>query len=150
MDQHLAQVHVAALADAEQPGLATGRVLPRHDAQPCREVASFAERSAVADRGNDGCGNHRPNTWDLPNARTAGVGSRDAIQLLAELNDLSLDALPFVLKRVDQVAHHGCQVGFRVLQHVCHRGPELGRPLREYQAAFQQKRTDLVDHHRAA
>ena len=45
MNQHLAQVHVAALADAEQPGLATGGVLPRYDAQPRREVPSLAEGS---------------------------------------------------------------------------------------------------------
>jgi hypothetical protein len=34
VDEHAAQIYAAALADAEQPGLAAGRVLSRNQSQP--------------------------------------------------------------------------------------------------------------------
>src|ERR1700735_868311 len=53
VDEHLAQVDVTSLADAQQLGLATGRVLPWHETEPCGEVSSLTERRAVADGGDD-------------------------------------------------------------------------------------------------
>jgi len=51
--QYLAQVDVAALADAQKLGLAAGRVLPWNESEPRREVSPLAERCAVADSRND-------------------------------------------------------------------------------------------------
>ena len=52
MNQDLAQVAVAPLADAEQLRLASGGILPWHNAQPGGELPALAERCAVADRRN--------------------------------------------------------------------------------------------------
>ena len=54
MDQHLTQIDVAPLADAEQLRLASGGVLAWHDTKPCCEVSPLTKCRAVADRGNDG------------------------------------------------------------------------------------------------
>jgi len=43
MDQDLAQVQVIALAHTEQVRLAFGRVLLRHDAEPCSELPPSAK-----------------------------------------------------------------------------------------------------------
>ncbi len=85
MNQDLAKVDVASLTDAEQLGLASGRVLPRHNAQPRCELPALAKGSARADGSNDGCRNHRPDTRDLPDTGTAGVRSRNALQFVVEL-----------------------------------------------------------------
>lgn len=42
MDQNLAQIDVASLADAEQLRLASGGILPWHDPKPISEVCMFA------------------------------------------------------------------------------------------------------------
>src|SRR5260370_33792868 len=46
------QIDVASFADAEQLLLAPGGVLPWHEAEPCREVASPAKGSPVTDGGH--------------------------------------------------------------------------------------------------
>jgi hypothetical protein len=82
MDQDLAQVDAAALTDAKQLRLTSGRVLPWHDPQPCSEVSPLAERSAVADSGKDGCGYHWSDPRDLSYPRASCVCARDPFQLL--------------------------------------------------------------------
>jgi hypothetical protein len=56
MDQHLAQVDVAALADPEEFGLASRGHLLWHQPQPGRQVPAASKRSGVANRGRQrGC-----------------------------------------------------------------------------------------------
>src|SRR5579862_3167185 len=54
VDNHAAQIGVAAFADTEQSNLATGATLPRHDAQPSGELPTGAELSSISYRSNDG------------------------------------------------------------------------------------------------
>ena len=42
LDEELAQVDVATLADAEQPRLTSRRILPWHDSQPRSRVAELS------------------------------------------------------------------------------------------------------------
>ena len=65
MDQHLAEVDVAALADAQQLHLAARVVLPRNKPEPCCEVSPLAERSAVPNGSNDGCSEDGADARDL-------------------------------------------------------------------------------------
>ena len=46
MDQHLTQVAIAALGDAQQPGLSACAHLPRHQPEPGGEVPATPERFA--------------------------------------------------------------------------------------------------------
>src|ERR1700687_4236681 len=48
MDQQRTQVHIAALADAEQLRLASGGVLARNQTDPRRELATILECSGIA------------------------------------------------------------------------------------------------------
>lgn len=47
MDQELAQIAVAALADAKQPGFAARAGLPRDQSQPRREIAASGKSPGI-------------------------------------------------------------------------------------------------------
>jgi len=110
MDQNLAEIDVATLADAKQLRLASGGILPRHDTEPCSEVSPLTEGSAVADGGNDGRGHDRSNAWYLANAGATRVCSRDPLQLRGEFFDLLFNRLPLAPQHADEVAHLRCQI----------------------------------------
>ena len=78
MDQDLAQVGVAALADAEQPRLVSGGVLLGHNPQPGRELTALAEGSPVADGGDDSGSDDWADSRDLLDAETANVIPRSS------------------------------------------------------------------------
>ena len=82
MDQNLAQIDVAPLADAEQLRLASGGILPWHDAKPCCEVSPLTKGSSVADSRDDGCCHDRSDAWDLTDASATRVCSGDPFQLM--------------------------------------------------------------------
>ena len=50
MHKQLPQIAVAAFADAEESGLAAGRVLSRHKSQPGGELPALMKGRSVADR----------------------------------------------------------------------------------------------------
>ena len=52
MDQQCAQVGVAALCNAEEPGLAASCRLTRDEAEPGGKITGSAERLACANRGD--------------------------------------------------------------------------------------------------
>src|ERR1700733_9527577 len=105
MDQDLAKVYVAALTDAEELGLAAGRVLTRHDAEPSCELSTLAKGGSVADGSDDGRRYHWADAGDLSDARAACIRSRDPFQLIVQLFDLLFNKLPLAPEHVDQVAH---------------------------------------------
>jgi hypothetical protein len=94
MDEHLAQISVAELADAEQLRLATSRVLPWDEAEPRREVSPLAKCCAVTDGGDDRCRNDRTDTRYLPDATAACVVLCDLFKPVGQLVDLPFDGLP--------------------------------------------------------
>ena len=53
--------------------------------------------------------------------------------------DLLFHSLPLAPQHVDEVAHLGCQVRFRVLEDVSHGGLELRWRLREHHPSFEQE-----------
>ena len=84
VDEDLAEVDVAALADAEQLRLAAGRILSWHETEPSSKVTALSKGRAVADGGNDSRGHDRPDARNLPDAGTAWVGRGDPFQLEAK------------------------------------------------------------------
>ena len=54
MHQELAQIAIAALADAEQALLPAGGMLARHQPQPGGKLPAVLERARIADRGHQG------------------------------------------------------------------------------------------------
>src|SRR6185437_10158078 len=85
VDEHPSQIGIAALADAEQPGFAARGILARHQAEPCREVASIAESRSVAD-GSYHCRRDQwPDSGDLAQALARPIFLRDVLNLLADV-----------------------------------------------------------------
>src|SRR5208282_4954753 len=60
VDEDLAQVDVAAFADAEQPRPSSSGILSWHDTEPSSKVTTLSKGRAVADGGNDSRGYDRP------------------------------------------------------------------------------------------
>ena len=149
LDQDLAQIDVAALADAEQLRLASGGILSWHDSEPCCEVSPLMEGSSVADSRDDGCCYDRSDAWDLTDASAPRVCSGDPLQLRGEFFDLLFDCLPLTPQHVDEIAHLWCQVCFRVLEDVRHGGLQLRWRLRKHHPSFEQEGPQLVDDGRA-
>src|SRR5262245_38604219 len=54
VNKQKAQVTIPALADAAQCRLTTGRMLERHQPEPCRKVSPLGKRGAVADGRHEG------------------------------------------------------------------------------------------------
>jgi hypothetical protein len=65
MDEDLAQVPVAALADPVEPCVATGRILAWHNAEPRSELSSLVEGCPVADRRDDRGRDRRSDPRDM-------------------------------------------------------------------------------------
>ena len=55
MNEELAHIAVSPLTDAEKLLLSAGRVLPRHEAEPRRQIAGFVELLSTTNRGQK-CG----------------------------------------------------------------------------------------------
>ena len=99
MQEHTSQIFVASLADAEQSGLASSRVLTGNETEPCRQISAFSEGDTVADCSHQ-CGRYKwAEAWNLHktvasvvllcNALKLGVGVFDSLtQLLAEVISL--------------------------------------------------------------
>ena len=90
VNQHAAQIHVAALADAVELLLAPGRVLPWHDPNPSREVAPATKGSPVADSRHSGGGDQWAEAGDLAELSAARIFITDAFNLLGDRLDLGL------------------------------------------------------------
>jgi len=65
VDEHAAQVDVAALADAAQLRLASGGVLTRDHPEPGGKLPSLTESRSVTYGGDGGCGYQRSDSRDL-------------------------------------------------------------------------------------
>src|ERR1035437_3252761 len=65
---------------------------------------------------------------------------------MVQIDHLLLKILPLVPKQSEQVTHTRSEIFFGVLENLRHTLAQLGRALREYQAALQQEGTQLVDH----
>lgn len=65
MNQQRTQRHIAALADAAKPGLATTGMLPRRQTEPRRKLSATFEQLGIRYIGHQGTGCNRPNTLNL-------------------------------------------------------------------------------------
>jgi hypothetical protein len=68
ISQDFAEVCVAALTDAEQFRLASGRILTWHDSEPSSELSGLAEGAPVANRRHDSCCDNLANAGNLTDA----------------------------------------------------------------------------------
>src|SRR5271165_3369490 len=85
VDQLLAQILVAALADPQQLRLAAGGELPRNQTEPCGEIAAVVEAFRVTDGGNERRCDDRAEAGDC--RQSAGV-----FVLLCPLDELGVES----------------------------------------------------------
>src|SRR6202035_4669291 len=101
---------VATLADAEQPLLAPGGVLPWHHANPGREVTSPAKSSSVADGGH-GCGGDQwAKTGNLAQPPATRIVATNALDLVCDRLNVYLHLLPLLPQPIQQPAQARGQV----------------------------------------
>jgi len=61
MDQERAQIRIASFANAEQLYFASGGTLPRHQAQPCRQLPATLKCARIPDARHQGARRDRSN-----------------------------------------------------------------------------------------
>ena len=120
MDEDLAQVVVAALADPIESCLAAGRILARHDAQLSRELSALVEGCPVADRGYDCRCDQRSDAGDLSQSYSGGVARSDPLDFIVHPSNLKLQILPLVPQHGQQVAHARREILLGVLKDLRH------------------------------
>src|SRR5215203_6805164 len=152
MDQQRAQVGVAALRDAEEPGLAARRRLTRDEAEPSGKITGSAERLACADR----CDQRR--RVESAEARDGGKPTRGGVlastryELGRKRLDATIQLAPLQAHVLDQKAGARAQERRRLarpiekLEQVLFEAtPSLG----DHDAALQEHSTKLIDQCRA-
>jgi hypothetical protein len=112
MDQQRAQIRVTALANAQQTLLAAGGGLPRHQAQPRRQLPAILERLRIARaRGQ------RTNPWYVlqPLARrTLAVPRTDS---LLQLLHLPIELAKMLPQATEELAAQARQAILGILQY---------------------------------
>src|SRR5947199_1727256 len=93
IDEQPAQITVAALGDAAQPGFPAGRILPRHQAQPGRKLTARAEYTGVGYRRRNRRGDDRPNARNARQPLTDRVRLVPSHQLLLQRCNRRFDVL---------------------------------------------------------
>ena len=152
MDQQLAQILVAALADPEQPRLAAGGRPAAEPAQPCRKIAATVESLAPCRRlRSDAVAFSTPMPGIVVSRRASSFSSRPAYELRIECCDPPVKLLPLRAHVLDQLRIRGAEPAFpscsssnadQVLL-------ELAPALWNDDAALQQDCAQLVDQRRS-
>lgn len=81
VNEEFAQVSITVLRDADQLGFASCRDLPRHETEPCGQIAPFAKTAASADSGHERCRDCWTNAGDLHQALHIGIRLSQSLHL---------------------------------------------------------------------
>ena len=146
MDQQVAQIGVAALADAEQPVMAAGGMLAGYQAEEGRQAPAITEQARVAaDGGEQGGGDQGADAGDghqaLGRFALAGEGGNLGVILghpLVEVTQLVRQAL-------EAGTEQRAEAILGVLQHRRQARPHLGTAMGDNEAVLREEATDLVD-----
>ena len=149
MDQERAQVDVAALRDAAEPGLAAGGHLPRHQPEPGREIARAREVLRLADRRGQRGGVERADARDRRQPPRRRRGARHLDELAVERRDAGVELGPLAAHLVGELPHPRAQPRPFGAEQVCERESERPPSLRHRDATLEQDRPQLVDEARA-
>src|SRR3954451_11464691 len=99
VDQQLAQIRVAALADPAEPLLATARMLLWNQADPGGKVPPRGKGSRIANRGRQCRGGNRSNAGDRHEPPRDGVG-------LGTPGNLTIQLLELLFQGVERSDQH--------------------------------------------
>jgi len=88
-DQQGPQVRITPSSDVSEPGLPAGRVLPRNQSEPGRELPAVGELVGVANARDDGRCAERPDAVERLDALGARIAPGEANQLPLVVDYLS-------------------------------------------------------------
>src|SRR5271157_4238482 len=99
---------IGAPADSAEPRFAAGRILTRHETNPCCEFPSGAKVTTVVNRSDERCCNHGPHAWQL---RQPPAG----IVRPAKGHELSVELVEPEIEGAELIEHVGeeftCEIG---------------------------------------
>src|SRR3954468_1089857 len=105
MDQHLTQVAIAALADAQQPGLPACAGLPWYEPEPSGKATAPRERFAGSDRRDQGRRVQHTDARDGRQTTGGRVGPGLCGKLILESPDPPIEFAPLGLHVLNQRPH---------------------------------------------
>src|SRR4029077_7070210 len=76
-----AQVAITSFRYLAEDSAVASRDLLRHETQPGGEVTAFGERISIADRGDQGAGDHRSHAWNADQSLAPRVLPRKGCDL---------------------------------------------------------------------
>ena len=144
MDKQRAQVSVAVLAYAQQPGLAARGVLARHQPYPGGYLPPVAEVLRIPDAGDQGARGERADAPDALQSAAILVVPVPGDDLALELLDLLVEFPKLRKQSAQQRAHQPRQRVVGVLQDVGNLGSEPCHALRHDDAELAKQPADLV------
>ena len=149
LDQQGAQVVVATLGDAPEPGLAPGGVLAGHQAEPGAELArvgKLAEFAHAGDQSRRGGGANAQQRGRLARPR---IGAYMGGNALVAACDLQIDVDPVQMRALQGQPCHAGDLVAGVLDHAGqHQAQRIGA-LGEDHSELGQQAADAVDQRRA-
>ena len=146
VDEQVAQVDIAALADAKQAIAPASGMLTRHQSDPRSEPAAIAEQGRIlADGGEQGGGTLGADAGDRHQVACLAVAVGDGIDLRVIVGHAFVEVTQLLGKAVQLGAEAWAQAVVSILQDL-RQAPLHGRaPLRDLDAVLQQQAANLVD-----
>src|SRR4029077_17464983 len=102
VDQQGSQVHVAALADAQQLRLASAGVLPGHQSQPGGQLPAVVEAVRIGDRCDQRAGSQGSDPGDLLQLAAEFAAAMPRLYLRLQLVNLPIEFLEMLSQALDQ------------------------------------------------
>ncbi len=109
VDQQLAQIFIAPLADAEKLRFAAGRRLTWNQPLPCRKIATVVESFRFSDRRDQGRSDHDADTGDCRQSLRIVVLFRESRKFRVEDGDAPIEFTPLRATVGDQQTHPWAQ-----------------------------------------
>ena len=96
MNHLTSEIMIGAPADPAEPRFAAGRILTRHEANPCGEFPSRAKMTTVVNRSDERCCDHRTDAWQLREPPAGFVSPAKSHELSVELVESEIEGADFI------------------------------------------------------
>src|SRR5262249_49059126 len=148
MHQELAEIAVAAFADAEQAFLPPGGMLARHQPQPGGKLPAVLERTRIADRGHQGRRREGANAGNRHEALTLGMRRGQGGEFLLIIGQLLLQSRKLLHQFPKHLLAQRCELvlfGHELLHHGL---TKLRHPFGHHDAILMHQSMHFIDQSR--
>jgi hypothetical protein len=109
------EIMIGESANAAEPGFPAGRILTRHQADPCRQFSPGAKMAAIINCGDERRCDHRPNAWQLGEPAARVVRPANSRDLSIKLFEREIEAAELIKhvaeKRTCKIGQFGVRDG---------------------------------------